>query len=110
MSRSNTEAEYWAMAYTITEVTWLAFLLCGLHIPLFSPLVLLCDNINALQMTINLVFHAWSKHELDYHFVRERVTLNLLVTRYVSSLFQAADIFTKPMFKAQLHFRIKLCL
>ncbi|RVW46099.1 putative mitochondrial protein [Vitis vinifera] len=52
-----------------------------LHISLASAPTLYCDNTSALHMTINLVFHARSKHiELDYHFVCERVALGLLVT------------------------------
>ena len=63
-------------------------------------------------MTINPIFHARSKHiELDYHFVRERVSMGLLVTRHVSSTLQIANIFTKPLCKAALHHsRNKLCL
>lgn len=50
-----------------------------------STPVLYCDNISALYMTINPVFHARSKHiKLDYHYVRERVALGLLVTKHVS--------------------------
>ena len=63
-------------------------------------------------MTINPVFHAQSKHiELEYHFVRERVSMGLLITRHVFSTSQIMDIFTKPLCKASLsHFRNKLCL
>jgi hypothetical protein len=63
-------------------------------------------------MTINPVFHARSKHiELDYHFVRERVALGLLVTHYIPTKDQVADLFTKPMSKSALaHFQPKLCL
>ena len=112
ISRSSTEAEYRAMANTAAELTWLSFLLADLRIPLASPPLLYCDNLSALHMTINPVFHARSKHiELDYHFVRERVALGLLVTHHIPSTEQVADLFTKPMSKSALaYFRAKLCL
>ena len=81
VSRSSTEAEYWAMANTTVELTWMSFTLQDLHILLASTPTLYCDNTSALHMTINPMFHARSKHiKLDYHFVCERVALGLLVT------------------------------
>jgi hypothetical protein len=63
-------------------------------------------------MTINPVFHARSKHiELDYHFMRERVALGLLITQHISTHEQIVDIFTKPVSKGVLaYFKDKLCL
>ncbi|XP_039131879.1 uncharacterized mitochondrial protein AtMg00810-like [Dioscorea cayenensis subsp. rotundata] len=112
ISRSSTEAEYRAMANTVEELTWLTFFLRDLRVPQSCPPILFCDNLSALHMTINPVFHARSKHiELDYHFVCERVLMGLLITRHVSSISQFADIFTKPLCKAALcYFRSKLCL
>jgi hypothetical protein len=49
-------------------------------------------------MSVNPVFHARTKHiELDSNFVREKVALGFLVTRFVSSSDQLADILTKPL-------------
>ena len=112
MSRSSTEAEYRSMAHTIVGFTWLTFILRDLKVPLQSPLILFCDNLNALHMTVNPVFHARSKHiELDYHFIQERIVLGQLVTRHVSSVNQLADIFTKALPKVSLYsFHSKLCL
>ncbi|WJZ83191.1 hypothetical protein VitviT2T_002894 [Vitis vinifera] len=91
------------MAHTAAELTWMSFILNDLHIPLASTPTLYCDNTSALHMTINPVFHARSKHiELDYHFVRERVALGLLVTQHISIEKQVADLFTKPMPKKTL--------
>ena len=46
-----------------------------------SPSILHCDNLSALHMMVNPMFHAHSKHiELDYHFVHEYVALGLLIT------------------------------
>ena len=112
ISRSSTEAEYRAMANTAAELTWLTYILRDLHLPLISPPVLYCDNISALHMTINPVFHARSKHiELDYHFVREQVALGNLITNHIPAFNQIADLFTKPVSKVGLlRFQSKLCL
>ena len=92
------------MANTTVELTWMSFILQDLHILLASTPTLYCDNTSVLNMTINSVFHARSKHiELDYHFVRERVALGLLVTQHISTEKQVADLFTKPMSKAALN-------
>ncbi|XP_042939363.1 uncharacterized mitochondrial protein AtMg00810-like [Carya illinoinensis] len=58
VSRSSSEAEYRAMAHTTAELTWISFLLRDLGIHLTSMPLLLCDNISALYMTVNPVFHA----------------------------------------------------
>jgi hypothetical protein len=106
ISRSSTKANYRAIANTTAELTWLTYILKDLRISISAPPVLYCDNISSLYMTINPVFHARSKHiELDYHFVRERVAIGLLVTKHVSSANQVTDIFTKPV-----PFHNKLCL
>ena len=100
------------MTNTAAELTWLTFLLQDLRISLASLPLLYCDNLNALHMTINPVFHAHYKHiELDYHYARERVALGHLVTHHIPTHDQVADLFTKPMSKATLmHFQTKLCL
>ena len=75
VARSSTKVEYRALAATTVELTWIGYLLCDLGILLVQPPWLYCDNINALHMTKNPVFHARTKHiEFDYHFFRERVT------------------------------------
>ena len=109
---SSIEAEYRAMASTTAKLAWLSFILRGLGIPLPCPPILHCDNLSALYMTVNLVFHGRTKQiELDYHYVRERVALGALETRFVPSKQQLADIFTKPLSKALfLDLRLKLGL
>uniref|UniRef100_A0A2N9I850 Reverse transcriptase Ty1/copia-type domain-containing protein n=1 Tax=Fagus sylvatica TaxID=28930 RepID=A0A2N9I850_FAGSY len=100
VSRSSAEAEYRSMSTTTAELTWLLYLLrdIGIHLP--NPPVLFCDNTSALHMTVNPVFHARTKHiELDVHFVREKVAASALVTRFVPTHLQIADIFTKALSK-----------
>lgn len=51
-------------------------------------------------MLVNHVFHAHSKHiEMDYDFVKEKVAVGALITRYMPTTIQVADIFTKALDK-----------
>lgn len=114
ISRSSSKAEYWSMASAIFELTWITCLLHDLGIPLLKPPQLFWDNLSALHMTINPKFPSCSKHiSLDDHFVWEKVAANQLITRYIPSISQQADIFTKPLdkssfqgFRSNLHHAI----
>ena len=114
VARSSTEAEYRAMASATAELTWLTYLLCDIGVPLMSPPSLFCDNLSALHLTVNPVFHARTKHiQLDYHFVREKVAQGTLVTTFVPSNNQLADIFTKSLSRQQfieLLTKLGLCM
>ena len=98
------EAKYRAMAITTAELTWLSYILRDIGLFLSTPPVLYCDNLSTLSMTINPVFHACTKHiELDYHFVHEKVALESLTTKHVSSSNQIADVFTKGLPSNDFH-------
>jgi len=60
--------------------------------------VILCDNISALHIVANLIFHVRTCNiEIDYDFAQEHVARGALRTRYVPSDEQLADIFTKGL-------------
>ncbi|GAA0154023.1 hypothetical protein LIER_12125 [Lithospermum erythrorhizon] len=47
---------------------------------------------------LNPILHSRSKHSaLDYYFVREKVTLEDLIVKYVPTQLQLADTFSKPL-------------
>ena len=98
------------MASTTAELTWITFLLRHIGIKFDKAPKLFCDNMNALYMTINPMFHVRTKHiEMDYHFVREKVAVGALVTWFMPSTQQTMDIFTKPLSKLPFcNFRSKL--
>jgi transposase InsO family protein len=98
VSRSSTEAEYRALASASAELCWLRTLLKDLGLYLHDPPILWCDNISALAIASNPVFHARTKHiEVDFHFIRERVLHKDLQVKFVSTNDQLADIFTKGL-------------
>ncbi|KAI5336426.1 hypothetical protein L3X38_015693 [Prunus dulcis] len=104
VSRSSTEAEYRAIAATTSELTWIQSLLRELGIPLPTPPVVSCDNIGAMFYCANPVLHSRMKHiEIDFQFVRDRVTRGLLQVSHVSTTDQLADALTKPLPRPRFH-------
>nr|GEY13455.1 armadillo-type fold protein [Tanacetum cinerariifolium] len=84
VSRSSAEAEYRAMASTVSEILWVRWLLKDMQVQLTTPTSLFCDNQAARHIANNPVYHERTKHvEMDYFFVREHV--------------ETRDIETKPI-------------
>jgi hypothetical protein len=103
VARSSTEAEYRAIA--TTDLFWLQMLFKDLGIPLFATPRLWCDNIGALALASNPVYHARTKHiEVDYHFIREKVLNGDISFKYISAHDQIADIFTKGLSSTKFQF------
>jgi hypothetical protein len=98
MSRSSREAEYKSLANATVEVMWVQSLLKELGIKSPPTAKLWCDNMGAKYLTSNPIFHSRMKHvEIDYHFVRERVSQGLLEIAYISTGDQVTDGFTKAL-------------
>jgi hypothetical protein len=77
---------------------WLLMLFRELQIPLPSPPTIWCDNSRALSLATNPVSHVRTKHmKVDVHFILEKVTNRNIQLRYLSTLEQVADIFTKGL-------------
>ncbi|CAL1410196.1 unnamed protein product [Linum trigynum] len=104
VARSSAEAEYRAMASTVSEVIWVRALLGDLGVRLTSPTVLYCDNQAALHIAANPVFHERTKHvEMDCYFVRDHVASHEIMPRKISSQAQLADLFTKGLAGDRFH-------
>ncbi|GMP83727.1 hypothetical protein CsSME_00037540 [Camellia sinensis var. sinensis] len=103
--QSSTEAEYTALANAIAKLTWLQQLLKDMHINSFSIPELWCDNLSSMALASNLVFHCRSKHiEINYHFIRDKVVAKLVDLKYVPTIDQVVDIFTKPLPTTRFHY------
>ena len=62
VARSSTEVEYRALASTAAEMTWITYLLQDIGLPMTQTPLLLGDNMSALHLTKNPLFHARTKH------------------------------------------------
>ncbi|XP_020684057.1 uncharacterized protein LOC110100751 [Dendrobium catenatum] len=102
VARSSTEAEYRSLAASAADVIWLRRLCQEFSINLPST-PLYCDNISAMSLASNPIFHARTKHiEIDHHFIRDCVQAKHIIIHHVSSVDQIADIFTKPLHSQRL--------
>ena len=79
VSRLSSEAEFKAMAATAAEVVWIVRFLGDLGISNLKPVTLHCDNMSAIHITKNPVYHDRTKHiKIDCYFTREKVLEGLL--------------------------------
>ena len=84
VSRSSSKAEYKALAHTAADVAWLRLLLKDLGVALPIQPTIFCDNMSAIALSANPVYHSRIKHlDMDYHFVRERVHNGDLLVDYL---------------------------
>lgn len=122
VSRSTTEAEYRSLSDGAQEGVYLKRLIEELHrchlppaqikckdatiatdlgkalSPTQQDLHLMCDNISAIKLAKNPVFHARTKHlEIHHHFVRERQLAGEISVQHISTQEQPADILTKSL-------------
>lgn len=104
ISHSSIEAEYRALAQAAAELCWIQMLLDDLCVSSFYP-ILWCDNLSAISLSSNPVFHALCKHiAVAYHFIRERVASKQVLVKHITSSDQLVDVFTKPLFVSQFQF------
>ena len=63
---------------------------------------LLCDNESAIKIANNPVQHCHTKHiDIRHHFLRDHVANRDIALTHVGTMYQLADIFTKPLDKAR---------
>nr|GEV67363.1 ribonuclease H-like domain-containing protein [Tanacetum cinerariifolium] len=86
LSHSSAEAEYRGVANFVVETSWIRYFLCELHTPLFTAILVYCNNVSAIYMSANPVQHQRTKHiEIDIHSVRDYVASVQVRVLYVPS-------------------------
>lgn len=86
------------MSAATSEIVWLQHLLKIMGLQQQVTPLLLCDNLSAVCLSANPMFHKRTKHfDVDYHYVRERVAMKALEVKHIPATLQIADVFTKPL-------------
>ena len=113
VATSTVEAEYMALSEGCKAGIWADRWMneSGLHQSV-GPIVLNGDNSGSISLTKNPENHSRTKHiDVQYHFIREKVTEGLIQVEHVSTKDQLADIMTKPLTKQPFELnRLKLGL
>ena len=100
---SSAEAEYIAATDAACEAVWLRRIFVDLKQEQKKPTIIYCDNMSAIAMTKNPVFHARTKHiELRHHFIRSLVNKEEIQMTFLNTNEQLADSFTKPVSSEKL--------
>lgn len=95
---SSSEAKYIAATSASCEAVWLKRILGDLRQSTEDPTRIYCDNMSAIAMTKNPVFHSRTKHiEIRHHFIRELVEKQEIELQFCKTGEQLADIFTKAI-------------
>jgi hypothetical protein len=95
-ARSSAEAEYVALADTVSELMWVLMALKELGVTVEGDVSVFIDNQAAQAMATNPVNHERTKHiDIAYHFVREVVQAGVVKLFYINTKNNISDLLTK---------------
>lgn len=82
----------------MSELHWIQSIFHDLRLPLVTSPKLWCDNIRAIYLSSNLIFHVRTKHiEIDFHYFQDQVLAKMLQDSFISSMNQLTNLLTKPL-------------
>ncbi|XP_062104243.1 uncharacterized protein LOC133815415 [Humulus lupulus] len=94
---STTEAEYIAAGSCCAQILWMKQTLKDFDVD-FECTPIKCDNTSAINLSKNPILHSRAKHiDIRHHFLRDHIQRGDIMLDFVSTNFQLADIFTKPL-------------
>ena len=80
-----------------TQLLWLNSMIRDYGISR-ETMVMLCDNMSAINISKNPVQHSRTKHiDIRYHFIKDLVEQKIITLEYIDTSKQLSDIFTKPL-------------
>jgi len=94
---STTKVKYTVAGSCCAQTLWLKQQLSDFGI-ILNKILLLCDNINVINLTKTQIMHSRTKHiEIKHHFLREYILNGNCEIKFIRSEKQLADLFTKPL-------------
>ena len=94
---STAEAEYAATGAYCAQILWMKCNLLNYDLH-YDHIKIFCDNTRTIHMSKNENQHSKTKHiEIWYHFFRDHYEKGDFEIDYISTDFQLANIFTKPL-------------
>ena len=101
---SSSEAEYVALTDCVQELIFVRNLLYSIQVKYGETIVVHVDNMGAIFIANNFSATGRTKHiDTRLHFVRELVEDGTITIKYVRSMDNVADIFTKNVDGATFH-------
>ena len=95
---STAEAEYVSTSEATAQAIWLRFVLDDFGEMQAEGTTLFCNNMSAISMAKNHVFHQRTRHiNRKYHFIREALQEGVIDVKFCRSEEQLANIFTKAL-------------
>ena len=95
---STAEAEYVSASEATAQAIWLRFVLDDFGEMQAEATPLFCDNMSAISMAKNPVFHQRKRHiNRKYYFIREALQEGVINVKFYRNEEQLADIFTKVL-------------
>nr|GEV05261.1 ribonuclease H-like domain, reverse transcriptase, RNA-dependent DNA polymerase [Tanacetum cinerariifolium] len=95
---SSCESEFMATTGAACQGLWLKWLLNEITGWGEERITLKVDNISAIALVRNLIFHGRSKHiDIRYHFIRECIENGHINMKHIGGELQRADILTKAL-------------
>lgn len=80
------------MVASVLDVLWLVRMCKELKIDVKTLIELLSDNMFAIQIVANPIFHERTKHiEIKLHFIQEKIQDGIIKTSHVASKDQEAN-------------------
>ncbi len=103
-SLSNIEVEYMVVTHTMKETLWFWTFNINLKETWTNSTIIYCENQSAIALTLNLKYHARTKHiEIYYYFVREKVASKDVMLQYYQIEEMIVAVFTKRLPKEKHH-------